>query len=215
MALSLQCSQQKQEISDLKTELASQRLTIQSQAARFLELESIISKLHGDLSLALSENRRLSIDLTNVLARDSHLDHLVHAQQGAVASFRRDQRALAGELHARTMEREALEAVVQRQRVALRLEKSHADRAAAVVNSQHEWVNRAGGPTDGSRRDALPPGAPTATAMAHTLPAGPAAVFAAAMGVFPAPRVVSVPEYAAEQGFHPGPQASGVPPRVV
>ena len=209
-SLSLQCFKQQQEIMALRSEVSAQRLTIQSQAARCIELESAIFKVQADFSLAMSENSRLSANLAALLAHDSKLNHLIHTQHGAVAAIRHDQQALSGELLARTMEREALDAMVHRQRAALQLERADADRAAALLGSHQALMLRGELHNGGvwvARRGALPPVTATVSAVAPTVEVGPPELALGFGAVPPQPRVVSVADFAAGRTLEIAPAA--------
>ena len=226
-SLAQQCRLQQQEIASLRAEVSTLRSTAHAYASRNTELEGLASKLQLDLTASLSENRRLTTDLARQLARDAGLEKLVQMQENALNTLHRDQQVVGEELHARTLEREALADTLRRNRAALLLEKAEADRNAALVGSHREWVQRSeAAPASGAaaattwplalRRDALPPPTPTLSNMTPAVTVGPVEDFLSGRIRPPPPRVLSAPEIAVIAATVSAPQPAHplVGPRV-
>lgn len=183
-----QYSQQQAQIASLNAENLALRNSVDAHIARCLELEGLVSNLNHKILHLEAEKRSLTASLIRQRDHDTALQAMAHKLQDTLVFLEEDNRVLSEQLHARTVQGGAMVDLLQRQRFLVMREKSEADRAAAILSTHQEWIQRSQ-PTESIpsgqwiRHDALPPGAPTLSSAAPTLPLAPSGV--------PQPRVLS------------------------
>ena len=190
--LASQCSQQQHQIASLSAENITLRNSVNAHISRCLELEGLVSNLKQENLHLEAEKRSLAASLNRTLNQDATLQGMAQKLQETLVALEQDNRVLSEQLHNRTAQGGAMVDLLQRQRYLLMREKNEADRAAAVVGAHQEWILRSHPITSDQssqpwiRHDALPPGAPTLSSAAPTLPASQSGV--------PRPRVLSAQE---------------------
>ncbi len=196
-----QCSQQQIQIASLNAENVTLRNSVNAHIERCLELEGLVSDQNRRILHLEAEKRSLAASLNRQTDHDTALQAMAKKLQETLLTLEQDNRVLSEQLHARTIQGGAMVDLLHRQRYLVMHEKAEADRAAAILGSHQEWILRSQ-PTEPppsdqwNRHDALPPGAPTLSSAAPTLPVSSTGI--------PQPRVLSAQEVTIAAAFAAG-----------